>query len=67
MDIPGRRYPYGKLVSVRTSVKSTIFFYLARLLLVCTFLYRVYHNFHDIIFFYVFDGFLENTYTFIIT
>ena len=54
MSIPGRRYPYRKLVSVRTSVKSTVFFDLARLLLPCTFSYTVYHKFHDVIFFSIF-------------
>ena len=67
MGIPGRRYPYSKLVSVTTSVKGTVFFYLARLLLLCTFSYTVYHKFHDSIFFSIFfDGFLENTYTVIL-
>ena len=69
MSILGRRYPYSKLVSVRTSVKSTVFFDLARLLLLYTFSHTVYHKFHDFIFFfYIFDGFefLENTYTFIL-
>ena len=67
MSIPGRRYPYSKLVSVRISVKSTVVFYLARLLLLCTFSYTVYHKFHDFIFFfYIFDGFVENSYTFIL-
>ena len=65
MDITGRIYPYSKLVSVRTSVKSSVFFHLARLLLFYTFLYTAYHTFHDFIFVYVFDGILENTYTFV--
>ena len=37
-------------------VKSTVFFYLARLLLLCRFLYTI--NFYDFIFFCVFHGFL---------
>ena len=63
MDITGRIYPYSKLVSVRTSVKRVqfSFIYLARLLLLCTFLYTAYYTFHDFIFFYVSDRFLENT------
>ena len=38
------------MVSVRTSVKSTIFFYLARLLLLCTCSCTMYHKFRDFIF-----------------
>ena len=59
-------YPYSKLVPERTSVKSTVFFYLARLLLLCTFSHTGYHRFHHFIFFLCFDGFVENSYIFIL-
>ena len=39
----------------------TVFFYLARLLLLCTSLYKVYHKFHDFIFFLCF-GFYPRKY-----
>ena len=41
-------------------LKSTVFFYLARLLLLCRFLYTI--NVYDFIFFCVFHGFLKKKY-----